>query len=115
MVLSSPGTYHFALAEDGMTILFLCGTSKICFNKCWLCGVIGEKFHKSSSHVVAYSNAVQAMHQDKVIPDATGMYWGGPQVIHLQKKCKGTPFVDLIPYCTPGNMICRVQLAVQHV
>ena len=121
----APGTYRFALAEDGMTISFSQGTSEICFDEGRLRGVMGAKFDESSSRVIAYSNAVQAMHRDKVIPDATGMYWGAPQVIRLQEKCTGTPVVDLFPYRTSEkingsrqyNTIvhCRVQLAVQRV
>ena len=120
-----PGTYRFALAEDRMTISFSQGTSEICFDKGWLRGVMGTKFHKSSSHIIAYSNTVQAMHKDKVVPDATGMYWGAPQVIHLRKKYTGTPIINLFPYHTSKKingfrqfntpMHCRVQLAVQHV
>ena len=65
------------------------------------------------------------MHKDKVISDATGMYWGATQVIHLREKCMGTPVVDLFPYRMSEKINgspqyntlvhCRVQLAVQSV
>ena len=65
------------------------------------------------------------MHKDKVVLDATGMYWGAPQVIRLREKCTGTPVVDFFLYHTSEkinrsrqyNTIahCRVQLAVQRI
>ncbi len=48
---------------------------------------------------MAFDNAVQAMYQDKVTPDAGGQYEGGPQVIHLCEKCTGTHVLNVYPYC----------------
>jgi hypothetical protein len=61
MAGSPPGTYHFALAEDKMTISFSQGISKLCFgfDKRRFEGVMATKFSESSSCVVGYDNAVQ--------------------------------------------------------
>ncbi len=54
-----PGTYRFALAEDGMMILFFRGVSKVCFDTKQFRGVMGSKFFESSSHIMAFDNAVR--------------------------------------------------------
>ena len=118
-----PGTYRFALAEDGMSITWQRGIDKRCLDKERFKGVMGRKYSSSSSRVVAYSNVMQAMHQSKVSPDAAGQYWGAPQVIRLTEKCTGTPLESIYHYRTPflieGHrqfntlLHCRVQQAVQ--
>jgi hypothetical protein len=119
-----PGTYRFALAEDGMSISWQRGIDKRCLDKGRFKGVMGRKYSSSSSRVVAYSNVMQAMHQSKVSPDAVGQYWGAPQVIRLTEKCTGTPLESIYHYRTPFKveghhqyntlLHCRVQLAVQR-
>ena len=86
---------------------------------------MGPKYSESSSRVMAFDNAVQAMYHDKVTPDAGGQYWGAPQVIHLREKCTGTPVINVYPYRTTFKIDkarqyntlahCRVQLAVQRI
>ena len=95
-----PSTYCFSLAENRMTISFSRGISAVCFDTRQFRGVMGPKYSESSSRVMAFDNAVQAMYRDKVTPDAGGQYWGAPQVIHLREKCTGTPVINVYPYCT---------------
>jgi len=86
---------------------------------------MGRNFSKLSSHIMAFDNAVQDMYRDKVTPDAGGQYWGAPQVIHLRKKCTGTPVIHTYVYPTSFKIEgshqyntlahCRVQLAVQRI
>ncbi len=95
-----PGTYHFSLAKNGMTILFSRGISTVCFDTHQFWGVMGSKFSESLSRVMAFDNAVQAIYRNKVTPDTGGQYWGAPQVIHLCEKCMGTPVIHVYPYCT---------------
>jgi hypothetical protein len=118
------GTYRFALAEDGMSITWQRGIDKVCLNKDRLRGVMRDKFSSSSSRVVAYCDATQEMHRNKVSPDAGGQYWGAPQVIRLREKCTGTPTDAIYPYPTKTKVDghrqyntlahCRVQLALKH-
>ena len=120
-----PGTYRFSLAENGMTILFSRGISAMCFDTRRFQGVMGIKYSESSSRVMAFDNAVQAMYRDKVTPDAGGQYWGAPQGIHLREKCTGTPVIHTYVYPTSFKIEgarqyntlahCRVQLAVQRI
>jgi hypothetical protein len=86
---------------------------------------MGPKFSESSSRIMAFDNAVQAMYHNKVTPDAGAQYWGAPQVIHLHEKCMGTPVFNVYPYPTSFNIKgarqyntlvhCRVQLVVQRI
>jgi hypothetical protein len=86
---------------------------------------MSPKYSESSSRVMAFDNAVQAMYHDKVIPDAGGQYWGPPQVIQLCKKCTGTPVIHTYVYPTSFKIEgarqyntlahCWVQLAVQCI
>ncbi len=125
MAGSPPGTYRFSLAEKGMTILLSRGISAVCFDTRRFRGVMGIKYSESSSRVMAFDNAVQAMYHDKVTPDAGGQYWGAPQVINLREKCMGTPVINVYPYRTTFKIEgscqyntlahCRVQLAVQRI
>ena len=120
-----PGTYRFSLAENGMTISFSRGISAVCFDTKRFRGVMGPKYSQSSSWVMAFDNAVQAMYHNKVTPDTGGQYWGAPQVINLREKCTGTPVINIYPYRTnfkiegarQYNILvhCRVQLAVQRI
>jgi hypothetical protein len=86
---------------------------------------MGIKLSKSSSRVMAFDNAGQAMYHDKVTPDAGGQYWGAPQVINLRKKCTWTPVINVYPYRTTFKIEgarqyntlahCQVQLTVQRI
>ena len=97
----------------------------MCFDTRRFRGVMGIKYSESSSRVMAFDNAVQAMYHDKVSPDAGGQYWPPPQVIQLREKCTGTPMINVYPYhknfkikgYRQYNTLvhCRVQLAVQRI
>ena len=86
---------------------------------------MSPKYSESSSRVMAFDNAVQAMYHNKVTPDAGGQYWGAPQVINLREKCTGTPVINVYPYRTNFKIEgyrqyntlvhCRVQLVVQRI
>jgi hypothetical protein len=69
------------------------------------------------------------MKQNKVIPNAGGLYWGTPQVIRLNQHCTGTPHEAIYPYPKQHKIMdnggvkqrlyntlmhCRVQLAEQR-
>jgi hypothetical protein len=97
----------------------------VCFDTHRFRGVMGSKFSESSSRVMTFGNAVQAMYHDKMTPDTGGQYWGAPQVIHLREKCTGTPVIHVYPYRTSFKIEgarqyntlahCRMQLAVQRI
>ena len=98
-----------------MTISFSRGISAVCFDPKQFWGVMGIKYSESSSRVMAFDNAVQAMYHDKVTPDAGGQYWGctGTPVIHtyvypISFKIEGARQYNTLAHC-------RVQLAVQRI
>jgi hypothetical protein len=45
---------------------------------------------KSSTCIVAWSNTVLEMQENKVSPK-NGLFWGKPQVVRLKWKCTGMP------------------------
>jgi hypothetical protein len=92
-------------------------------------GVMCGKFSSIHSRVITYCNVVQAMKRNKVIPDASDLYWGAPQVILLNQHCKGTPHKAIYPYPMQHKIMdndkvkyhqyntllhCRVQLVEQR-
>ena len=44
------------------------------------------------------------MFRDKVEPDASGIYWGDPQKVHLKEKCTGTVVALAKVYRAPPNV-----------
>jgi hypothetical protein len=125
----SLGTSCFLLAKDRMSVIWQQAVDQRCFLKEHLWGAMQGKLSSSHSHIIAYCNVVQAMKQNKVIPDAGAHYWGTPQVIRLNQRCTMTPHEAIYPYpmqhkITDNDGIkqhqyntlahCRVQLAEQH-
>jgi hypothetical protein len=123
-----PGTSCFLLAKDTMLVSWHQATNWRCFLKEHLCGVMRGKFSTSHSWVIAYCNVVQAMKQNKVIPNTGRLYWGTPQVIRLNQHCTGTLHEAIYTYPTQHKIMdsdgikqrqyntlahCRVQLAEQ--
>ncbi len=92
-----PGTSSFSLAKDGMLVSWQRAVDRRCFLKEHLRGVMRGKFSSSHSRVIANCKVVQAMKQNKVIPNAGGLYWGTPQVIRLNQHCTGTPCKAIYP------------------
>ncbi len=70
-------------------------------------------------------NVLQKMHLNRLTPDASGLYWGAPQVIRLSKKVTGLHLKSVHPYptkvkiqgATQYNTLthCRVMLARQCI
>jgi hypothetical protein len=123
------GTSCFSLAKDGMSVSWQRAMDWRCFSKEHLKVVMQGKFSSSHSHVITYCNVVQGMKQNKVFPNAGGLYCGTPQVIRLNQHCTGTPHKAIYPYhmqhkITDNDGVkhrqyntlahCRVQLAEQR-
>jgi hypothetical protein len=52
---------------------------KRCFDKKLLQGIMKDKYSSSHSRVIAYDNVLQEMHLNRLIPDASRLYWGAPK------------------------------------
>jgi hypothetical protein len=119
------GTYHFTVAKDGMSVTWQRTIHKRCFDKKLLQGIMKDKFSSSHSRVIAYDNVLQEMHVNRLSPNASGLYWGAPQVIRLSKKVTGLHLKSVHPYPTKVKILsatqyntlahCRVMLARQHI
>ncbi len=119
------GTYRFTVAEDGMWVSWQCAIHKHCFDKKLLQGIMKDKYSSSHSRVIAYDNVLQEMHLNRLTPNASGLYWGAPQVIRLSKKVIGLHLESVHPYptkvkiqgATQYNTLahCRVMLARQRI
>jgi hypothetical protein len=84
------GTYHFTVAKDGMLVSWQRAIHKCCFDKKLLQGIMKDKYSSSHSRIIAYDNMLQEMHLNRLTSDASGLYWGAPQVIRLSKKVTGS-------------------------
>jgi hypothetical protein len=104
------GTYRFTVAKDRMSVLWQRAIHKRCFDKKLLQGIMKDKYSSSHSHVIAYNNVLQEMHLKRLTPDASGLYWGAPQVIRLSKKVTGSHIELVHPYPTK----VKVQGATQY-
>jgi hypothetical protein len=119
------GTYRFTVAEDGMLVSWQRVIHKRCFDKKLLQGIMKDKYSSSHSRVIAYDNVLQEMHLNRLTPNASGLYWGAPQVIRLSKKVTGSHLELVHPYPTKVKIQgatqydtlahCRVMLARQHI
>lgn len=62
-----------------------------CLNKNHLHGVTWEKFSSLSSHIVAYCNMVQVMHNNKLSPQVSSGIPGGPSSHLAVEEVHGDP------------------------
>jgi hypothetical protein len=119
------GTYHFTVAEDGMPVSWQRAIHKRCFDKKLLQDIMKDKYSSSHSRDIAYKNVLQEMHLNRLTPDASGLYWGAPQVIRLSKKVTGLHLKLVHQYPTKVKIQgatqydtlahCRVMLARQCI
>ncbi len=91
------GTYRFKVAEDGMSVSWQRAIHKRCFDKKLLQGIMKDKYSSSHSRVIAYNNVLQEMHLNRLTPNASGLYWGTPQVIRLSKTVTGLHLESVHP------------------
>jgi hypothetical protein len=82
--------YQVRVAEDGLSVSFLCAISSLSFDKRILKKIMGEEYRESSSRVVAWDDTALEMQQQNVCP-VNGLFWGKPQMARLRWKCTGTP------------------------
>ena len=94
------GMHRFTVAEDGMSVLWQRAIHKHCFDKKLLQGIMKDKYSSSHSRIIAYDNVLQEMHLNRLTPNASGLYWGAPQVIRLSKKVTGSHLKLVHPYLT---------------
>jgi hypothetical protein len=104
------GTYRFTVAKDVMSVSWQRAIHKRCFDKKLLQGIMKDKYSSSHSCVIAYDNVLQEMHFNRLTPDASGLYWGAPQVIRLSKKVTGLHLESVHPYPTK----VKIQGATQY-
>jgi hypothetical protein len=119
------GTYCFTVAKDRMSVTWQRAIHKRCFDKKLLQGIMKDKYFSSHSRVIAYDNVLQEMHVNRLSPNASGLYWGGPQVIRLSKKVTGLHLESVHMYPTKVKILgatqyntlahCRVMLARQRI
>jgi hypothetical protein len=89
-VLPEVGGYLATLSEDGYTLKWSRPIEELLFTMGHLKSIMGEDYSPSHVRVRAFDDVTQAMFKDKVEPDASGVYWGDPQKVHLKEKCTGT-------------------------
>lgn len=53
--------------------------------------IMGKDYSESNVHVRSFDNVLQAMHRDKIKADASGLLWGKPYKILIEKRPTGTP------------------------
>jgi hypothetical protein len=82
--------YQVRVAEDGLSVSFVCAISSMSYDKRILRKIMGAEYSKSSSRIVAWDNTALAMQAKNVRP-VNGLFWGEPQVARLMWKCTGTP------------------------
>jgi hypothetical protein len=82
--------YQVRVAEDSLSVSFVCAISSMSFDKNILRKIMGAEYRESSSRVVAWDNTALAMQVKNVRP-VNGLFWGEPQVAQLMWKCTGTP------------------------
>jgi hypothetical protein len=94
--------YQCTLSEDGHTISWSRPVDSFLFSMDHLKGIMGDDYSESNVHVRSFDNILQAMHRDKIEPDTSGLFWGKPYEILIEKRLTGTPDCDTIPYRAPG-------------
>ncbi len=102
-MLPEVGGYLAMLSEDGYTLKWSRPIEELFFTIGQLKSIMGEDYSPSHVRVRAFDDVTQAMFRDKVEPDASGIYWGDPQKVHLKEKCTGTVKALAKVYCAPPN------------
>jgi len=82
--------HQVRVAEDGLSVLFVCAISSMSFDKKFLRKIMCAEYRESSSRVIAWDNTALEMQAKNVRP-VNGLFWGKPQVARLMWKCTGTP------------------------
>ena len=101
-MLPPKGGYQCTLSEDGHTISWSRPVDSFLFSMDHLKGIMGDDYSESNVRVRSFDNILQAMHRDKIEPDTSGLFWGKPYEILIEKRLTGTPDCDTIPYRAPG-------------
>ena len=103
-VLPKVGRYLATLSEDGYTLKWSHPIEELLFTMGHLKFIMGEDYSPSHVRVLSFDDVTQAMFRDKVEPDASGVYWGDPQKVHLKEKCTGTVKALAKVYPVPPNV-----------
>ncbi len=82
--------YQIQVAEDGLSVSFLCAICSCSFDKKILRKIMGAEYRESSACVVPWDDTAPEMQAKNVRP-VNGLFWGEPQVVRLRWKCTGTP------------------------
>jgi hypothetical protein len=64
--------------------------------------VNSEDYDESNVRVRSFDNVLQAMHRNKIKANTSGLFWGKPYEILIEKRLTGTPDCEAIPYRAPG-------------
>ena len=84
------GEHQIQVAEDGLSVSFVCAIPSRSFDKKILKKIMGENYRESSARVVAWDDTALEMQRQNVRP-LNGLFWGERQVVRLRWKCTGTP------------------------
>ena len=101
-MLPPKGGYQCTLSKDGHTISWSRPVDSFLFSMDHLKGIMGDDYSESNVRVRSFDNILQAMHRDKIEPDTSGLFWGKPYEILIEKHLTGTPDCNDIPYRAPG-------------
>jgi hypothetical protein len=93
------GSYEVQVAEDSLSLSWRRASRSECFNKEILKKILGDEYRDSSHRVVAWDDLRMEM-RDKNVRSKQGLFWGAPMVVHLNRKCTGTPTVSVKDYPT---------------
>jgi hypothetical protein len=93
------GSYEVQVAEDGLSLSWQQVSRSEFFNKEILKKILGDEYCDSSHRVVAWDDLRMEMH-DKNVRSKQGLFGGAPMVVHLKRKCTGTPIMVVKDYPT---------------